>query len=229
MIEMDASKISDRYKIVPVDYWHYPGRKHDPSINSDETEERIIARNPHIPNAKNYIIAVHIYIPAEKEKLDEFDTNRRRFAINKINRIAQSGVDYYIYDDIKYFTVLRREKAHKLEGSHQYELTHSYGDGLNSDYYAREDKKLMDIVDWLIDPSSDIAEKNRYRLERSWSWQETYNIVDSDIHNDRTSDRPLRRQALHKLSEYQRKRNMSLQDITKDAYERARELKRANK
>jgi len=29
----------------------------------DETEERILSRNPNINNAKKYIVAVHIYFP----------------------------------------------------------------------------------------------------------------------------------------------------------------------
>ena len=220
MIEIDASKVSDNYKIVPVDYWSYPGQDRSGSSRIDETEERILSRDHKIP-AKKYIIAVHVFIPPPETEPDESDQKRRIHAIDSINKIAQSGVDYYIYDDIKYFTVLRRERAHKLEGNHQYELAHDYTG--NDDYYKREDKRLTDTVDWLIDPKTNIDEKTRDRLERQWSWKELYSTIDSDIHSDRKSTRPARRQAIHKLSEYQRKQNKSLQDIVKFAYERSRE------
>jgi hypothetical protein len=206
-----------------VDYWYYPGRKYDSTFNSDETEERIVSRNPTINNAKKYIVAVHIYIPPPKEKADEWDNKRRIYSIDNINRIAESGVNYYLYDNIKYFTVLRREKAHKLESNtHQYELTGDYGDEWRTDYNRRNDKQIVDTINWLVDPEVEIDPDNKYRLERSWNWKETYSIVDSDLHNERKSKRPSIRQAIHKLSEYQRKHNKSFQDIVKDAYERSR-------
>lgn len=221
MIEIDASKVSDNYKIVPVDYWSYPGQDRSGSSRIDETEERILSRDHKIP-AKKYIIAVHVFVPPPKTKPDEWDQKSRIRAMDNINKIAQSGVDYYIYDDIKNFTVLRRERAHKLEGNHQYELRHDYT-GDREDSYTREDKRLTDTVDWLLDPKSNIDEKTRDRLERQWSWKELYSTIDSVIHSDRKSTRPARRQAIHKLSEYQRKQNKSLQDIVKFAYERSRE------
>lgn len=224
MIEIDASKISDRYKIVPVDYWYYPGRVYDSTLSSDETEERIVARDHKIPNAKKYIIAVHVYMPPEKEKDTEWDKNRRIHDMKHLNRIAHSGVDYYVYDDIKYFTVLRREKAHKLEGNHQYELNYDGGYPGREDFHTSEDKRLTDAVDWLIDANADIDPKNRERLERQWSWKDLYSTIDSDIHSSKGNvSRPNLRKSLLKLSEYQRKHNKSLEDIVKQAYDRTRE------
>jgi hypothetical protein len=222
IIELDASKVSDNYKIVPIDYWNYPDQDRSSSSRIDETEDRIVSRNPSIPDAKKYIIAVHIFVPKQKEKEDEWDKKRRLMCIDSINRIAQSGVDYYLYDNIKQFTLLRREKAHKLEGTHQYELGHDYA-GDREAYYAREDKTLADTVDWLINPNADIDEKNRDRLERQWSWKDLYSTIDSVIHSDKANLRPAIRKSIHKLSEYQRKHNKSLQDIAKDAFERSRE------
>lgn len=222
IIELDASKVSDNYKIIPVDYWNYPDQDRSGSSRIDETEDRIVARNPSIPNAKKYIIAVHIFIPKPKEKEDEGDKKRRVMYTDSINQIAQSGVDYYLYDDIKYFTLLRREKAHKLEGNHQYELQHDYTRE-REDYYAREDKRLSDTVNWLIDPNADIDEKNRDRLEGQWSWKDLYSTIDTDIHSDKANMRPAIRKIIHKLSEYQRKYNKSLKDIAEDAFYRNRE------
>jgi hypothetical protein len=223
LIELDASKISDNYKIIPVDYWSWPEQDRSDKSRIDETEDRIVARNPSIPNAKKYIIAVHVFIPKPKEKESEWDITRKKSYTEAINRIAHSGVDYYLYDDIRYFTLLRREKAHKLESdTHQYELRHDYP-GDREDYYAREAKRLSDAVDWLIDPTANIDEKNRERFERQWNWRDLYSTIDSDIHSDKSNFRPEIRKSIHKLSEYQRKYNKSLQDIVKDAFERSRE------
>lgn len=220
IIELDASKVSDNYRIIPVDYWYYPGRPYSLEDNMDESEERIVSRDNKIPNAKKYIIAVHIYVPPDKEKPNEDDIYRKLYKTNQINRIAQSGVDYYIYDNIKYFTILHREKAHKLEGEHQYELEPTFS---RPEYEARMDKQITDVVNWLTDPDAPIDEKAKDRLERHWNWQDSYSTVNSDLHDARSNKRPARRAAILKLSEYQRKTKKSLEDIVKDAYYRNRE------
>jgi hypothetical protein len=209
VIELDASKISDNYKITPVDYWvGFPKQ-------ADETEERILARDHKIPNAKKYIIAVHIFIPPT----DEIDKERNSYAMQQVNMIAHSGVEYYIYDDINDFQLLRRERAHKLEDTHQYELRNMQS---RCDYWIKSDEELEKEIDWLIDPNTVLDDKLERRLH-PWNWQELYSTIDCDIHNNMRDMNPIPQRALHKLSEYQRKTKKSLQDVVKDAFYRNRE------
>jgi hypothetical protein len=224
-IELDASKLSDKYKISPVDYWYYPGQARMNSAGTnemDETEERILSRDHKIPNAKKYIIAVHIYVPPEDRmrKMRQSEEQIGRIQ-EEIKLIAHSGVDYYIYDDIKYFTVLRREKAHKLKSdTYQYELRHMDNP---SRYDLKNEQELTWMVDWLLDPNFEIPDEMvKSRLE-AWNWKDLLSTVDNEIHNVKAKMRPATQRALHKLSEYQRKTGKSLSDIVQDAYYRGRE------
>jgi len=207
VIELDASKVSDNYKIVPVNYWG--------TTSMDETEERILSRDHKITNAKKYIIAIHIYVPP----LDEEDKKRHEMKIDHINMIAQSGVEYYVYNNINDFQVLRREKAHKLEDTHQYELRSMR----EREYTLDQEDRFVETINWLLDPNAEIEEKTKNRLERNWNWQELFSTINTDIHNEMRRMRPKTQRALHKLSEYQRKTKKSLEDIAKDAFYRNRE------
>ena len=216
VIELDASKVSDNYKIVPVNYWYHPSFETKDVLRMDETEERIVSRDHKIPNAKKYIIAIHVYVPP----LDEIDKERHKMTNDKINIIAQSGVEYYVYDNINDFQLLRREKAHKLEDTHQYELRNM--EELRKSTLEQEDR-FVETINWLLDPNAEIDEKLKSRLERNWNWQELHSTINADIHNEMRSMRPKTQSALHKLSEYQRKSKKSLEDIAKDAFYRNRE------
>lgn len=209
IIELDASKLSDKYRITPVDYWAGFPRQ------ADETEERILSRDHKIPNAKKYIVAVHIFIPPVEKREEESHTQR----MQEVNMIAHSGVDYYLYNDINDFQLLRRERAHKLGDTHQYELRNM---GCRSKYGLESDEELAKEIDWLIDPNTVLDDRLRKRLD-SWNWQDLYSTFNCDIHNKMRDMNPIPQRALHKLSEYQRKTKKSLEELVKDAFYRNRE------
>ena len=210
LIEIDATKISDHYKIVPVDYWY------DRSTNArmsgkDETEERILSRNPNINNARKYIVAVHVYFP----KFTEKEARRKAMAIDEINKIAQSGVNYYIYDNVRSFAGLMTNKAHKLDSTeHQYELWELPRKSYSQDKW---DKMLHDAIDWLINPTKE-------NIDRNYLYDDFISSINTDIHNAKRDMRPAAQSALHKLSEYIRKTNKSLKQLVNDAQEKSRKI-----
>ena len=58
LIVLDSGKLSQKYKIVPIDYW---GRQ---QFRKDEAEERVLSETDEIP-ASPYIKEIRIYIPEE--------------------------------------------------------------------------------------------------------------------------------------------------------------------
>jgi hypothetical protein len=202
LIELDASKISDNYQIVPVDYW-YDSKTGNRMNTKDENEERIISRKPSIPNAKKYIIAVHIYRPSDK--------NENEFVSDYINQIAQSGVDYYIYDNPEEFAALRKNKAHKLTEPHQYKLKET------KRVYDHV-KKIPDIINYFIDPSVEIDEKVKNQLDRHWLFDDLFSTLDIAVHDAKKVKTPEVQQALYKLSEFMRKNKKNLLAIAKDKF-----------
>jgi len=67
-IVLDGRKLKQRYKFAPVDYWQYsksdklPKKVYSGAMTSLEQEDRIITDKPSIPNAKDYILEVHIQV-----------------------------------------------------------------------------------------------------------------------------------------------------------------------
>jgi hypothetical protein len=53
---LDGRKLKNRYKFLPVDYFGNTGS--DIKMGSEQ-EDRLVSDNPIIPNARNYILAVH--------------------------------------------------------------------------------------------------------------------------------------------------------------------------
>ena len=208
LFELDASKISDNYKIAPVDYWYMPELKKRMS-SKDETEERILSTKSNIPNAKKYIVAVHVYLPPSEGTQEDISMK------DEVNKIAQSGVDYYIYDDVQSFAGLQKSRAHKIESSnHQYEL-----EKFPRIHRSQEkwDKKLHDEIDWIINPTKE-------NTNRDYLYRDFVNGINADIHNAKRDMRPATQSAMQKLANHIRKKNKSLDELIKDAQDKGNKI-----
>ena len=98
-IVLDGRKIKQRYKITPVDYWNWPKNdKQDTSayiysMKSLEQEDRIVTDKPSIPNAKDYILGIHIYV-----------RNKIGTDVKKIIDICEKeNIPIFIYDNQQNF------------------------------------------------------------------------------------------------------------------------------
>jgi len=157
-IVLDGRKLKQRYKIIPVDYWNWP--KNDKqdissyiySMKSLEQEDRIITDKPSIPNAKDYILGIHIYVEdkidniskqiidiCEKENIPIFIYNNRQNFYNQIKPIDYTSYEYE-YEDSSADKDSKRIKSSFLDiGS----------------YIAYNDDKLYDeIVDYIDDENN---------------------------------------------------------------------------
>lgn len=98
-IVLDGRKLKQRYKITPVDYWNWPKNdKQDTSayiysMKSLEQEDRIVTDKPSIPNAKDYILGIHIYV-----------RNKIGTDVKKIIDICEKeNIPIFIYDNQQNF------------------------------------------------------------------------------------------------------------------------------
>ena len=98
-IVLDGRKLKQRYKITPVDYWNWPKNdKRDTSayiysMKSLEQEDRIVTDKPSIPNAKDYILGIHIYV-----------RNKIGTDVKKIIDICEKeNIPIFIYDNQQNF------------------------------------------------------------------------------------------------------------------------------
>lgn len=208
LFELDASKIADNYKIAPVDYWYMPELKQR-MASKDETEERILSYKSNIPNAKKYIVAVHVYLPPSEGTQEDISMK------DEVNKIAQSGVDYYIYDDVQSFAGLRTSRAHKLESSnHQYELEKF---PIKRSFQEKMDKKLHEEIDWIINPTKE-------NTKREYLYRDFVSGIDADIHNAKRAMRPETQSALQKLANHIRKQNKTLSQVIKDSQDKGNKI-----
>lgn len=116
-IVLDGRKLKQKYKIVPVDYWQSnKSDKQDTSsyiysMQSLEQEDRIVTDKPSIPNAKDYILGIHIYVGdkihnisrqiidiCEKENIPIFIYDNRQNFYNQIKPIDYANYEYE-YED----------------------------------------------------------------------------------------------------------------------------------
>lgn len=69
-IVFNGKKLTNNYKIIPVDYWQWSKKREDwesesaylQSLKSSEQEDRLISNNAEIPNALSYFLELHIFV-----------------------------------------------------------------------------------------------------------------------------------------------------------------------
>lgn len=105
MLKLDGKKLNQRYSGDPVDYWGEEFRKINPT--KAEAEDRIFSKEPSIPNAKQYIMEVHILFDESKDISDMEISSLRKIAID----LKKSNIPYYIYSDSKNFLLQNKNKA----------------------------------------------------------------------------------------------------------------------
>jgi len=96
ILKIDTSKITQRHKTIPVDYW-------SDRSNVSEMEERIFSYKQHIENASSYIMEIHVVVPnyydSESITTPKVEQIKHTLMLYKIAK--QKGIDIYLYEDQK--------------------------------------------------------------------------------------------------------------------------------
>jgi hypothetical protein len=109
MLVLDGRKLNQRYKGVSVDYW---GR--DPEmmrkknqvqywLRSDENEDRILSDKPYIPNARNYIKEIHIWLG--DDPINDYYSE----VYTTLNKIKGKIPVYYYWNKQDYYNQNKRK------------------------------------------------------------------------------------------------------------------------
>ena len=196
IIELDASKLADRYEIIPADYWH--PSKSPGSIPRDETEDRIISREPDIQNAQKYITRIFVYA-GEGNELGRKD----------INIIANSGLPVYLFHDIEDLFLRNIKKAERITGHNE--------EAAPSELYVPETDEsknriiedLNNLYEFITNPTMENREKIKHPI----------NSADEFINVNNASKVQEIRDAVYKFQELQRKTNKSIRSLLVKAIE----------
>lgn len=237
IIELDGSKLADRYEITPVNYFRSGSSNH--TVN--EMEDRVISSKPHIENSKKYIIAIHAYLnPRDPQDLREYN-------LNILKDIASMGYTVYLYKEQRDLRFLRRERAEVIKGSVLTRISNTIKDVINPTeaIMIKRESDVQGIIiaayDFIINPTFEtLVELLRNDEDYNDSYavknptpSRIYYMVEGSIlslsqyivnklGSVRTSKNTEIRKQIYKFSELQRKTNKSIYDLATEAYEKVK-------
>ena len=198
-IKFDGSKLTSKYKIVPIDYWQYPKTPDLMKSNiGDEMEDRLVSNKDAIPNITNYIISIDIFVGEEVD--------------DRIIELGKSlGVKINYFNNINDFTSGNESKVVSPKGvktnkekrdTRPYEYERIFGalTYKNAKLYQdvmlklSTDYKLGDDVISKIKDYADDYHKNldyKLRVGNEWAMEDLAISLSSDLHNSKSSSYPV--------------------------------------
>jgi hypothetical protein len=196
VIELDSSKLADKYEIIPVDYWHV---SRTPSTEfKDETEDRVITSKPRIDNATKYITRIFVYAGEENE-LDR----------KSVDIMSNSGLPVYLFRNLNDLYLRNIKKAERIEGHNQEAAPRELYVPENDEGKHKKIKELNDIYNFITDPTMENREKIKHPI--SSADELVYNSSHSKV--DEIKD------TVFQFQELQRKTNKSIRSLLIKAIE----------
>lgn len=183
ILNLDGTRLSERYKIKPVDYWGESFRK---AAHGDyEAEDRLLSEHPFIPKASKYITSIRLMVGADDgPSWKKRDSNQNR-RIRKLLLLAKKrNIPIRLYDDRTAFLLDDKRKALDWQ-------TLNLKSPEKASYYNR--KRTPDIFAYseLYERTSrkHLSENALYILQRIQrnSLSQSISSFQSEIHSQRSS------------------------------------------
>lgn len=174
LLVLDGDKLSQKYKIIPTNYW---GRRVGIGGGS-EMEDRLWSSSPIIKNAKSYIKEIHMFVSKERLKDEEHPLVP--------SNLEYLDIPFYIYtDDRKDLYLMNTSKAISREEYDQSEKKFTM--------YNREDQDLQ-LIEFL--ETGQAKGNTRFSSYRFYP-RDFVDGIRADLHNMRSKKGVLYRE-LHK-------------------------------
>lgn len=174
MLNLDGTKLNQRYSGGAVDYWGREFRKIDPR---SESEDRLFSADPVIPNATNYIQEIHVLYQNSGKPSKQHKIIRQLIILSK-----QKNIPIFIYDDESAWKLQNKNKTAKFKDmkiDSEYDATYPRRNWLAPyiELIKKKDKKEL----------SSIAVRH---LDSAMRHEHDFiSELNNDIHNSRTTDR----------------------------------------
>lgn len=198
IIEVDGSKLNQRYKVEPIDYWQYKFGTSLENPGADEQEDRLMYNKSSIP-ALPYIKNVSIYIK-------EPDA-RTSFIISKCKEL---NIPCYVYNNKTAFKLGDTRRTIDVESSNEYPEENEYP------LSERTINSLLGIKKIIQNPllENDVDVDEVYKRMGYMDWKESFS---ADFHNIKTNLNPKIKQFLEWVAYIEKKTNKSIFDLLKSA------------
>ena len=201
IIQVNGSKINQKYKVEPVDYWQYGFETRLKSPIADEQEDRLMYKKSSIP-AIPYIENVSILVS------DDF--NSKEYASYIVNKCEELNIPCYVYDDKRAFKLGDKRRAKDFE-----KLKDLPEDQYNyppSEYMM---SRLRGIKKIILNPYLDDEDvEHVYKTLGYSDWKQS---IDADFHNIKSDLNPQIREILEWVAFTERKTKKSIFTLLKDA------------
>lgn len=102
LLKLDGDKLAQRFKGNPVDYWGQLKRR-------SEAEDRVVSKNPKIPNARDYILEIHFMVIPESKHMGGSKMEWYRLQLYKTAK--QLEIPVFVYNNPKDFKLLNKPNA----------------------------------------------------------------------------------------------------------------------
>lgn len=204
-IKLDGQKLSQNYKIKPVDYWQYPKTLYImKQLSGDEMEDRLVTDKDEIVNANKYIISIDILITKDNtvnQKLIDLakDLNIQLYFFNDEKDFASGLTQRAINPNVNNDTIENREyiRLDNIAGALTYKNPDKYQEVLN----VIGDKWKIQIDDYHKKLSYYLRYDNDYNLT------DITRSIEADINNQKREPNKLLRYIIRELALDMKKTN----------------------
>lgn len=184
LITIDGSALSNREKIVPVDYWGNRGSTEDHAANGKEVEERLVSNKPEVMILK-YIKRVDFIQNAVHGRIETYGMDKGKFILQENEQQARAigsillqlkkhSIKYGFFDNMKDWAMRRGEFSYtgpkevsvvgKTEGysrasKNSYKSVVALLEALNDKPYEQLSRDAQDICNQVYRYPNDVSAK----------------------------------------------------------------------
>lgn len=203
IIQVDGSKLNQRYKVEPIDYWRYGFEDRIKSAIADEQEDRLMYNKSSIP-AIPYIQNVSILVDKESP------STSLSYAIYISGKCKELNIPCYVYNDFRAFKLGDKKRTITIDQSTEFPYEKEYPTLQHILKRLRGIKKI--IIDPYLEDDEDLEEV--YRMLSSFDWKQSLSASFQNIKSDLDSEV---REILEWIARMEKRKGKSIFELIKEA------------
>lgn len=210
IIQVDGSKLNQRYKVEPIDYWRYGFETRLKSAIADEQEDRLMYNKSSI-SASPYIQNVSILINEELIPYASYISGK----------CEELNIPCYVYNDFRAFKLGDKRKIITIDQSTEYPIETEYP---RSEYKFKRLRGIKKIItNPYLENDEDLAEV--YKMLSYSDWKHS---LSTDFHNIKNDLNPEIRELLEWVAHIEKKKGKTIFELVKDAGDKRFKRDRTN-
>jgi len=199
IIQVDGSKLNQRYKVEPIDYWKYGFETKLKSAIADEQEDRLMYNKSSI-SASPYIQNISILINEELLPYASYISGK----------CEELNIPCYVYNDFRAFKLGDKRKIISIDQSIELPIEEEYP---LSEYRL---KSLRGIKKIITDPYLE-NDEDLEKVYKMLSYSDWKHSLSTDFHNIKNDLNPEVREILEWVARMEKRKGKTIFELVKDA------------